>query len=125
MLFIYPAIFHKENNEYWVEFPDLPGCHTYGSSLSETVMFAQEALYGYLFTLLEEGKKFPAPSDIQDLSATDGFASLVSCDFDQYRSTRAIKKTLSIPKWLNDRAVSMGVNFSQVLQEALIAKIMH
>ena len=44
MLFIYPAIFHKENNSYWVEFPDLEGCQTYGDTLNETMEYAQEAL---------------------------------------------------------------------------------
>lgn len=123
MLFIYPAIFHQEDDSYWVEFPDLEGCHTYGSSLSETVESAQEALSGYILTMLEQGRDIPAPSDISALHPDDGFCSLVSCDINQYRDTRAVKKTLSIPSWLNDRAISMGVNFSQVLQEALLAKV--
>ena len=37
MLFVYPAIFHKEDDAYWVEFPDLEGCHTYGGSINETM----------------------------------------------------------------------------------------
>ena len=86
MLFVYPAIFHKEEDAYWVEFPDLEGCHTYGSSIEDTT-------------------------------------SLVSCDINQYKVTKAVKKTLTIPAWLNDRAVSMGLNFSKILQEALIAEI--
>lgn len=123
MLFVYPALFHKENDEYWVEFPDLPGCHTYGSDLTEAVSSAQEALSGYLLTLLEDGKNLPASSSVSDFDPKDGFVSLVSCDFDQYKNSQAVKKTLSIPKWLNDRALAMGINFSQVLQEALISKI--
>ena len=122
MLFVYPALFHKEEKEYWVEFPDLPGCHTYGAGISEAVPSAQEALSGYLMTLLVDGKDIPAASDMEGLKADDGFASLVACDLDQYKNSQAVKKTLSIPKWLNDRALAMGVNFSQVLQEALIAK---
>lgn len=123
MLFVYPAIFHKEEDAYWVEFPDLEGCHTYGSSVNETMEAAQEALGGYLLTLLEQGKTVAAPSDISAIHVDDGFSSLVSCDINQYKDTRAVKKTLTIPSWLNDRAVSMGVNFSQVLQEALLSKI--
>lgn len=123
MLFVYPAIFHKEEDMYWVEFPDLEVCHTYGSSINETLETAQEALAAYLLTLLEQGKALPAPSDISSISAEDGFSSLVSCDIDQYKDTKAVKKTLTIPSWLNDRAVSMGVNFSRVLQEALLSKI--
>lgn len=123
MLFVYPAIFHEEGNDYWVEFPDLEGCYSYGSSVSDAVTEAQEALSAYLLTLLEQGTALSAPSDISMLKPSDGFVSLVSCDIDQYKDTKAVKKTLTIPSWLNDRATAMGLNFSKVLQDALIAKI--
>ena len=123
MLFVYPAVFHKEEDSYWVEFPDLPGCHSYGSSVTETMACAQEALAGYILTLLEQERPIAAPSDIGTLSAEDGFTSLVSCNIDQYKETKAVKKTLTIPTWLNERAMARGVNFSQVLQEALLAKV--
>ena len=124
MLFIYPAIFHKEDDAYWVEFPDLEGCQTYGGTLNETMACAQEALAGYLLTLLEENRELVPPSDVSAVSSGgDSFVTLVTCDINQYQDARAIKKTLTIPAWLNERAVSMGINFSQVLQEALITKI--
>lgn len=123
MLFVYPAIFHEEGNTYWVEFPDLEGCHTYGSSINETMEAAQEALAGYLLTLLEQGAPIASPSDISSLHPDDGFPSFVSCDINQYKDTKAVKKTLTIPSWLNERAMAMGVNFSQVLQDALLSKI--
>lgn len=124
MLFVYPAVFHKEDDAYWVEFPDLEGCCTYGSSVNETMEAAQEALASYLLTLLEQGRKIPAPSDITAIHTEDGFSSLVSCNIDQHKDMKAVEKTLTIPIWLNDRAVSMGINFSQVLQEALLPKIL-
>ncbi|MDE6567540.1 MAG: type II toxin-antitoxin system HicB family antitoxin [Lachnospiraceae bacterium] len=123
MLFVYPAIFHQEEDSYWVEFPDLPGCQTYGSTITETMESAQEALSGYLLTILEQNEKLAMPSDISLYHPEDGFASLVSCDINQYKDTKAVKKTLTIPSWLNERAISMGLNFSQILQEALISKI--
>lgn len=123
MLFVYPAIFHKEDESYWVEFPDLKGCNSCGSTIPETMEMAQEALTGYLLSLLEHGDDIAAPSDISSYSPSDGFVTLVSCDVNQYKETKAVKKTLTIPSWLNDRAVSMGLNFSKVLQEALISKI--
>ena len=61
MLFVYPAIFHKEEDAYWVEFPDLEGCYSYGSSVNETMEAAQEALAAYLLTLLEQKKTIAAP----------------------------------------------------------------
>jgi len=124
MLFVYPAVFHKEDKTYWVEFPDLEGCQTYGGTLNETMACAQEALAGYLLTLLEENRELVPPSDVSAVSCDgDSFVTLVACDINQYQDTSAIKKTLTIPAWLNERAVSMGINFSQVLQEALMTKI--
>ena len=123
MLFVYPAIFHEEDGSYWVEFPDLKGCYSSGSTIPETMEMAQEALTGYLLSLLEHGDNIASPSDISSYNPTDGFTTLVSCDINQYKETKAVKKTLTIPSWLNDRAVSMGLNFSKVLQEALISKI--
>ena len=123
MMFVYPAVFHKEEDSYWVEFPDLPGCHSYGSSVTETMACAQEVMAGYILTLLEQERPIATPSDIGVLSVEDGFTSLVSCNIDQYKETKAVKKTLTIPAWLNERAMAKGVNFSQVLQEALLAKV--
>ena len=124
MLFIYPAIFHKENDSYWVEFPDLEGCQTYGSTLNETMEFAQEALAGYLLTLFEDKLPIVQPSELSSIDHDDdSFVTLVTCDINQYKDTKEVKKTLTIPSWLNERALSQGINFSQVLQEALLAKI--
>lgn len=123
MLFVYPAIFHKEEDSYWVEFPDLEGCHTYGASITETMQSAQEALSAYLLTLLDQRKTIVSPSDISLYHAEDGFTSLVSCRINQCKDNKAVKKTLTIPSWLNERAVNMGLNFSQILQEALLSKI--
>ena len=123
MMFVYPAVFHQENNAYWVEFPDLPGCQSFGDTLPETMAEAQEALAAYVLTLLEQGKPLVQPSEMASIIPEDGFTSLVACTIEQYKETKAVKKTLTIPSWLNDRATAMGVNFSQVLQEALITKI--
>ncbi len=107
-----------------MEFPDLEGCQTFGDTLNETAENASESLSGYLLTLLEENAPIPSPSDIRSLQIPeDGFTSLVSCDIDQYKDTKAVKKTLTIPAWLNDRANAMGINFSKVLQDALLSKV--
>lgn len=124
MLFIYPAVFHKQDDCYWVEFPDLEGCQTYGDSLNETMEYAQEALSAYLLTSLEQNLPFAQPSDISSISSdSDSFVTFVTCDINQYKDTKAVKKTLTIPAWLNERALAMNINFSQVLQEALLTKI--
>lgn len=85
MLFAYPAVFHQENESFWVEFPDLQGCQTFGSTVNETMAAAQEALTGYLLTLLEEGVSIAPPSDLNGLTPDgDSFTTLVTCDINQY-----------------------------------------
>ena len=102
MLFVYPAIFHREDNAYWVEFPDLLGCQTYGATVNEAMQFAQETLTGYLLTLFEGGGDLTAPSELAEMDKVeDGFATLVACDMSAYKDTKAVKKTLTIPAWLN------------------------
>lgn len=121
MLTIYPAVFHKESGSFWVEFPDLEGCQTYGETLPEAMSLAQEALGLYLVSLLEDGKPLPSPSAIESLKAeNDSFITLVSVDVNTYRrNNRAVKKTLTIPAWLNEEAEKRHINFSSLLQEAL------
>lgn len=125
MKLTYPALFHKEDGSLWAEFPDLEGCQTYGETIDETLKFAQEALEGYALALLENGKKLPPPSDIMTIKTDDNsFTSLVQADLSPYlKSSKAVKKTLTIPEWLNTQAVNQGINFSQILQDALITKL--
>lgn len=120
MLKVYPAIFHKENDNYWVEFPDLQGCQSCGSTLEETMEMAQEALGLYLVSIIEDGMELPTPTDINRITPGEGTASYVSVNIDNYRrNTRAVKKTLSIPQWLSDEAEKKNISLSKVLQESL------
>ncbi|MCC8056486.1 type II toxin-antitoxin system HicB family antitoxin [Cloacibacillus sp.] len=123
MILIYPAIFHKEKNSYWAEFPDLVGCQSYGSDLKDAVINAQESLAAYALTILDEDKKLPVPSDIEKLETEEGFISLVTCNIKIGKNNKSIKKTLTIPEWLNDKAIAKNINFSKVLQDALIEKV--
>lgn len=119
MLQIYPAILHSENG-YWIEFPDLEGCQTCGSTLEETMELAQEALGLYLVSLSERNIPIPDPSNIEDIPASDGHTTYVSTDMNAYRrDTRAVKKMLSIPAWLAKEAEENNVSLSKVLQDAL------
>lgn len=124
MLFHYPAVFHQEDNSFWVEFPDLQGCQTFASTLNEALEYSQEALASYLLTLLEDGNPIPLPSDIKTIEIEqNSFTSLVSCQLNETKDTKSVKKTLTIPAWLNDRALSLNINFSKVLQDALLEKV--
>ena len=123
--YVYPAVFTKEGEQYSVAFPDIEGCYTCGDSLVEAVSNAQDALCLMLYDMEESGKVIPAPSDALEIEKTLGnneFISLVSCDtleYRQYFDQKAVKKTLTIPSWLNTLAEREGINFSWVLQAAL------
>lgn len=122
----YPAIFHvAENGGYWVEFPDLPDCVSEGASLAEAAAEAVDALGGYLCAMKDHQLEVPAPSDLRAVHADgDDLVSLVAANLADYQKrTKAIKKTLTIPEWLNDAAEKQHINFSAVLQEALIDKL--
>lgn len=138
MLSAYPACFIKETNGYSVIFPDLGFLATCGESLEEALSMAVDCLAGYLYTLARDGEVPPAPSPVngvdpnvvlaqlsdegEDASRCEVFVNLVTVDVEEYAKQhfeRSVKKTLSIPSWLNDRAIQAGVNFSQLLQEAL------
>lgn len=125
MLKVYPAVFHFEDGGYWVEFPDLDGCFAQGGSIAEAVSEASGALGAYLCSLAERGAELPLASDVRSIQASgDDFASIVAADPDSFRKrTRSVKKTLTIPEWLNDAAEARHINFSSVLQQALLQQL--
>lgn len=121
MLYLYPAIFHKEDDAYWVEFPDLEGCQTYGSTLEETMELAMEALGLYLASRMDNSLEINKPSDISKIASADGIVSYVSGNPSKYRAkNKSVKKTLTLPEWLNEEAERRHINFSGVLQEGLM-----
>ncbi len=127
-LVFYPAIFHKaEDGGFWISFPDLPECLTEGNDMTRAYEMAVNAL-GLALTSREiENEPIPEPSAPSDIIVEkDSFLVVVEFDILAYKkrtSPRAVKKTLSIPEWLNEEATAIGVNFSQVLQEALMQKL--
>lgn len=137
MLSIYPAIFYKEKNGYSVIFPDLNYLSTCGENLNDAMEMAIDCLAGYLYTAKLDDDKLPMPSKIDDIhpigiantigfDGKDSFINLISVDLEDYAKThfnKSVKKTLTIPEWLNREATKKNINFSKVLQEALIAKL--
>lgn len=123
--YIYPAIFeHGEERGYTVTFPDLPGCISEGLSIEHALTMAKEALELYMYNLEDEGEEIPEPTspDKIDITEKGSFVSLIEAWMPSVRDemeNKAVKKTLTIPKWLNDMSEEKKVNFSQVLQEAL------
>ena len=120
MKIIYPATIEKIDNQYYLEFPDLSGCQTWGDSLEDVLGNAAEALEGYILTLLESDIKFSAPSDLSDVTVPDGGEKTYVCCDIEIKSTTPVKKTLTIPEWVNKLGIENNINFSQTLTEAII-----
>ena len=123
--FYYPAIFQPEDVGFSVSFPDLPGCFTQGDTLDEALKMCQEAI-GIMLEDIPE-KDYPTASNPAKI-ATEGeqFIMMVHFDklaYDKKYNSKAIKKTLSIPAWLNKLALEKNINFSNTLQNALIREL--
>lgn len=126
--YAYPAIFTpEEDGTYSIDFPDLEGCYTCGDSIEDGLEMAEDALALVLYGYEKDGREIPAPSVPSALTLSGNeFVNYVACDTMAYRkmyNNKAVKKTLTIPEWLNEAASAMGLNFSQVLQEALLQKM--
>jgi len=134
MLSAYPACFYKEKEGgYSVIFPDLNHLATCGETLDKAFVMAVDCLAGYLFEASRVGDAVPVPSAMNAIVPRDeyddyeeAFVNMVTVDVAEYAKKhfeKAVKKTLTIPKWLNDQAEREHVNFSQLLQAALRQKL--
>lgn len=126
MKLTYPACFYpceKKIGGYTVEVPDLPGCVTEGDSLADAILMAIDAASGWVLDELEDGKPAPAASPLEKIVPDEGgFVSMIALDMDSYAEkygSKAVRKNLTIPAWLNTFAEQSHINFSQVLQESL------
>ena len=126
--YAYPAIFTpEEDGSFSIVFPDLEGCYTCGDSLEDGIEMAEDALALVLYGYEKDARPIPVPSAPATLSLSgNDFVNYIACDTMEYRkmyNNKAVKKTLTSPEWLNEAASAMGLNFSQVLQEALLQKV--
>ena len=129
MLSAYPACFIKEDTAYSVIFPDL-NTATCGDNLEDALSMAVDSAN-------LEGESVPPASSLQDIdiqkvmdelevTSDEAFVNIVTVDVEEYAKahfTKSVRKNLTIPSWLNDAAMKQNINFSQVLQEALMQKI--
>lgn len=130
MKLIYPAVFYPFSDGsggYVVEFPDLPGCVTEGKTLEEAFEMATDAASGWVLDELEEGNPAPKASGYADVEHREnGQVNMILLDMDAYAEQygeKAVRKNVTIPAWLNAFAEKQKINFSQLLQEALMSKV--
>ena len=128
MQYVYPACFYPENDgRFSVIVPDFP-LATFGNNLTDAMYMAADAIAGRIYLALDEGEKIPEASDIKDiqLEKEGGFISLVYVDTEAFWAAfdeKPVKKTLTIPSWLNQAAEKRNINFSAALKESLLEKI--
>lgn len=123
--FFYPVVFESEEVGVSVYVPDIPGCFTQGDSLEEAFDNVQDAIGLMLEDKAPE--EYPQPSMPNQLRLEDAqFVMMIAFDklaYDRKYNAKAVKKTLSIPAWLNNLAQERHINFSNVLQRALLNEL--
>lgn len=124
MKYVYPAIFHLEDDGgYSITFPDLPNCITQGDTLADGIEMAEDALSMILCDMEDHAVPIPSPSNVRAIAAdTPDMVTMIRADTVAYRKqndSKAVKKTLTIPHWLDVMASRQNINFSNVLQQAL------
>lgn len=126
---LYPALFLKEDVGYSVEFPDLKGCFTQGDDYDEALRMAKEAANEFIIYLEDKGLEIPKPSKKVATENEDDIVSYIQVNTTQYRKEvdelmkKRVKKTLTIPAYLNDLGIKKNLNFSQILTEELKRKL--
>ena len=121
--YIYPAIFEYENDEISISFPDLPGCLSCADTTEEAIKNAEEVLGLVLYDMEQENEKIPKPTPLEKIKCKkEDRAVLINVWMPLVRNEldeQAVKKTLTIPKWLNTLAEKENINFSKILQSSL------
>ena len=123
MKIAYPIVISKNDKNYLVSIPDLE-IDTQGNDVVDAIEMARDAISVWCVCEIDDfNRRPPEPTPLSEIRRKrDEIATLVDADIDAYRRTlenRAVKKTLTIPSWLNEKAVGAGINFSHVLQKAL------
>lgn len=126
--YVYPAVFTKENDgKYSVVFKDLEGCYTCGDNIEHAMEMAEDALALVLYGYESDGREIPVPSDPKTINVNSNeFVNYVKCDTLEYRkmyNNKSVRKNVTLPEWLNEEAEALKLNFSKILQEALLQKI--
>lgn len=130
MRLAYPIVlspFEDGSGGYTVEVPDLPGCVTEGRDLADALLMAEDAASGWVLTELEEGSPAPKASELSGIrtESSDQLVSMVALDMDSYAAkygSKAVRKNVTIPAWLDTWAESAGINYSGALRDALETK---
>lgn len=121
------AVFAYYKGGISITFPDLPGCVSHGDNETEAIRNAQQCLALHLCGMEEDGEKIPKPTPISEIQTQKGEAVVLIEVFmppmRNHFKNSVVKKTLTIPQWLNEAAVAQNINFSKTLQKALMSEL--
>lgn len=120
--YVYPAVFHtNDDGTYTIIFPDLPGCISEGKSLGNAMKMAEAALAQWIEYLKDNKEEIPASSNLQSVELNDKeFVNFIRADI---KDNRAVKRTISLPRWMDEQAAEAGLSLSKILQEALSKRL--
>ncbi len=128
MKLVYPAVFKPFSDQsggYVVEFPDLPGCVTEGKDLEQAIEMGIDAASGWILGELEDGEQIPSASKYSEITVENGcMVNMLLLDIDSYEKKygdQSVRKNLTVPAWLNTFAEKNNINFSKILQDALLS----
>lgn len=123
--YMFPAIFDPDDTtgDYTITFPDLPGAISQGEGMNESIYMAKDLLVGFLYLMEKDREEIPSPSSPLDIDVPEG-AILVFVDawtdiVRDAEQNKTVKKTVTIPKWIEEAANEAGINFSQTLTFAI------
>ena len=119
---VYPAVFHEnDDGSYTITFPDLPGCISEGKTLPNAMHMAETALTQWMGYLSDKKEAIPHSTAIRNVSTGQHeFVNLIRANV---RDNRAVRRTVSIPRWMDERATDTGLSLSRVLQDALTDRL--
>lgn len=127
--YVYPAIFRQKDSQVVILFPDFDGCLSSAKDMQDAPYQAREVLGLHLVGYEDENMSIPPPTRIDDIKLQDNeIAFLVEVFMPAFRDkikTAFIKKTLSIPAYLNALGEKNNINFSKVLQDAIVNLNLH
>ena len=120
--YVYPALFHKnDDGSFTITYPDLPGCISEGKDLGNAMYMAESALTQWVEYLIDKKKEIPEASTLGTLEVNENeFANLIRANI---KDGRAVRRTVSIPKWMDDAVSEAGLSLSKVLQDALKTRL--
>ena len=121
----YPVVLTPDECGYLVYVPAF-NIDTSGKDLADAMEMARDAIGIVGIEYQDQGMQLPNPNEGELEKEKNDIVTYVDIDFDVYRmkaDNRRVRKNVTIPYSLNAKAEKLGLNFSRVLEEALMTKV--